>query len=163
MGVSQRGKDWSCSTWGYACSPLQEVRGAEQAAGEGVGKVGHSWTTPGALLGCSDTSELLVVSLNLVLYVTPLCNTSWGGSDAEVRASRSPSVTSSSTNVPTQFSQLYVYRCHSSHSPTLAIQSQAFGPLIISNRHLHSHDVMASLKEAAYFPHHWRAFAVTEK
>lgn len=159
MGVSQRGKDWSCSTWGYACSPLRGVRGAEQAAGEGVGKVGHSWTTPGALLGCSDMSELLVVSLNLVLCVTHLL----GGSDAEVRASGSPSVTSSSTNVPTQFSQLYVYRCHSSHSPTLAIQSRAFGPLIISNRHLHSHDAMASLKEAAYFPHHWRSFAVTEK
>ena len=117
MRVSWRGKDWSCHSLGHTCAPLRGVRGAKQAAGEGLAQLDNS--------RCSFSMQWHVRVTGCELETCALWNTLMryflGGSEAEVRPADLLSVTSSSTDVPMQFSQLYVYRCISSHNSILTV------------------------------------------
>lgn len=102
-----------CSVW---------CKRSQAAACEGMGRAGRSWTTPGDLLGSSDLSrrvtdcvpELCAPCKTSVLYLL-------GRSNAEMRDSRIPSATSSTTGMSMKFSQLCVYRCLSLYYTTLHI------------------------------------------
>ena len=96
---------------------------------------------------CSLRVQWLLKHSTWESEVCALCNTlmlfQLGRWDAGMRASRIPFWHSSSTDVPMTFSQLCACKCLFPQSH-FAYLVWAFGCLVISNKRLHSHDVMAS-------------------